>query len=109
MEKVNRNELTLDDLQEQHRRYAEIIGIDNLLKLSDAFGGTNIYIPQRKELEKHKIYNMIYREFDGSNLQKLTQKYGVSKSTVYKIVGAKLGHSIWNVPGQMSLLDMISE
>ena len=58
MEKVNRHELTLDDLQEQHRGYAEIIGLDNLLKLSDAFGGTNIYIPQRKELEKYKIYNM---------------------------------------------------
>lgn len=109
MEKVNRHELTLDDLQEQHRGYAEIIGLDNLLKLSDAFGGTNIYIPQRRELEKYKVYNMIYREFDGSNLQELTQKYGVSKSTVYKIVGDKLGHSSWNVPGQMSLLDMLSE
>ena len=55
MEKLNRHELTLDDLQEQHREYAKIIGLDNLLRLSDAFGGSNIYIPQRKELEKNKI------------------------------------------------------
>ena len=40
-------ELTLDDLQEQHRQYAEVIGIDNLLRLSDTYGGTSIYIPQR--------------------------------------------------------------
>ena len=107
MEKLNRHELTLDDLQEQHREYAKIIGLDNLLRLSDAFGGSNIYIPQRKELEKNKIYDQIYREFDGSNLQELTQKYGVSKSTVYKIVGYKIGHSSWNLPGQMSLLDLL--
>jgi len=107
MEKVNRHELTLDDLQEQHREYARIIGLDNLLKLSDAFGGTNIYIPQRKELEKNKIYNQIYREFDGSNLQELTQKYGVSKSTVYKIVSDKIGRAAWNIPGQMSFMDLM--
>ena len=107
MEKLNRHELTLDDLQEQHREYAKIIGLDNLLRLSDAFGGSNIYIPQRKELEKNKIYDQIYREYDRSNLQELTQKYGVSKSTVYKIVGDKIGHSSWNLPGQMSLLDLL--
>ena len=32
-------ELTLDDLQEQHRQYAEVIGIDNLLRLSILTGG----------------------------------------------------------------------
>lgn len=114
MEKLNRHELTLDDLQEQHRGYAEIIGLDNLLKLSDAFGGTNIYIPQRKELEKYKIYNMIYKEFDGSNLQELTQRYGVSKTTVYNIVQEKR-HEISdrikrekdNLPGQMSIMDIL--
>ncbi len=107
MEQTNRNELTLDDLQEQHRAYAEIIGIDNLLRLSDNFGGTSIYIPQRKELEKNRIYSRIYSEFDGSNLQELTKKYGVSKSTVYKIVGDKLGQGRWDLPGQMSIMDLL--
>lgn len=101
--------LTLDDLQQHHREYAEVIGIDNLLKLSDAFGGTSIYIPQRRELMKNKIYAAIYKEFDGSNLPELTQKYGVSKSTVYKIVQDKVGHCHWNIPGQMSLLDWQKE
>lgn len=114
VEKLNRHELTLDDLQEQHRSYAEIIGLDNLLKLSDAFGGTNIYIPQRKELEKYKIYNMIYKEFDGSNLQELTQRYGVSKTTVYNIVQEKrqeisdrMKREKDNLPGQMSIMDIL--
>lgn len=115
VEKINRHELTLDDLQEQHRSYAEIIGLDNLLKLSDAFGGTDIYIPQRKELEKNKIYNMIYQEFDGSNLQELTQRYGVSKTTVYNIVKEKRQEISSRkkrekeiLPGQMSIMDILS-
>lgn len=97
--------LQLEDLQEQHRQYAQIIGIDNLLKLADEYGGTSIYIPQRRELEKNRIYNQIYREFDGSNMDQLIRRYGVSKSTIYKIVQDKLGRG-GNVPGQMSFADI---
>lgn len=103
--KFNMEDLTLDDLQEQHREYARIIGIDNLLKLADTFGGTSIYIPQKRELIKNKIYAAIYNEFDGANLPELTQKYGVSKSTVYKIVQDKTGHCRWNIPGQISIAE----
>ena len=109
MDKENIYELTLDDLQDQHREYAEVIGVDNLLRLSDKFGGTIINIPQRREQETNRIYRRIYQEFDGSNLQELTQKYGVSKSTVYKIVSDKIGRGVWNIPGQMSLMDMLGE
>lgn len=114
MEKVNRHELTLDDLQEQHREYARIIGLDNLLKLSDAFGGTRIYIPKRKELEKNKIYDMIYEEFDGGNIAELTRKYDVCEATVYKIIADKLEEARkkrkrerWNISGQMSITDFL--
>lgn len=105
--KMEKQELSLDDLQEQHREYAEVVGLDNLLKLADAFGGTSIYIPQRRELVKNKIYAAIYREFDGSNLPELTKKYGVSKSTVYNIVQDKIGRCSCNIPGQMSFADWL--
>ncbi len=104
MKKEN-EKLTMDDLQEQHREYAQVIGLDNLLKLSDNFGGTSIYIPQRKELEKNRIYRLIYKEFDGSNLHELAKKYKVSKSTIYTIVSDKIGKCSYNIPGQMSILD----
>lgn len=100
--------LTLDDLSGQHREYAQLIGLDNLLKLADTFGGTSIYIPQKRELMKNKVYGEIYKEFDGSNLLTLTQKYGVSKSTVYKIVQDKIGRCSWDIPGQMSLADYLA-
>ena len=109
MADINKDGLTLDDLQQQHREYAEIIGLDNLLKLADTFGGKSIYIPQRRELMKNKVYAAIYKEFDGSNLPELTQKYGISKSTIYKIVQDKVGHCSWNIPGQRSLADWMDE
>lgn len=105
MGKEKEEELSLDDLQEQHRQYAEVIGIDNLLKLSDMYGGTSIYIPQRRELMKNRIYNAVYREFDGGNVDQLVKKYGVSKSTIYKIVGDRIGRG-GQLPGQMSFADL---
>ena len=104
-DRINKEQLTLEDLQEQHRQYAEIIGIENLLRLADVYGGTSIYIPQRRELVKNRIYNMIYKEFDGSNIEQLTRKYGVSKSTIYKIVQDKIGRA-GPLPGQLTFADI---
>lgn len=79
-------ELCIDNLQEQHKGIAEIIGIDALIKLSDYYGGTQIYVPQTFELLKELKYKKISEEFDGNNIQQLAIKYKVSESTVYRIV-----------------------
>lgn len=42
--------LTVDDLQEQHRGIAEAVGVEGLISLTDVYGGSSIYIPQKKEL-----------------------------------------------------------
>lgn len=114
MEKLNRHELTLDDLQEQHREYAEVIGLDNLLKMSDYFGGQRIYIPKRRELEKKKTYKMIYEEFNGSNIAELTRKYDVCETTVYNIISDRLEEARKKrkqekekIQGQMSIMDFL--
>ncbi|MGN1144892.1 MAG: Mor transcription activator family protein, partial [Acetatifactor sp.] len=75
-------ELTKEDLQEQHQEFAEVIGVENLIKLSNYFGGTSIYIPQRRELVKLKVYGMIKAEYNGTNIKELAGKYDVSESTV---------------------------
>lgn len=99
-------ELTIDDLQEQHREYAEVIGVDNLIKLSRAFGGSSIYIPQEKELVKNKIYRAISEEFDGTNMKKLAVKYKVSEATVYNVVRDQINRGARiNIPGQMNFAD----
>lgn len=96
---VNRMEketLTLEDIQERHRQYAEIVGVENLMKLSEVYGGENIYVPKMKNLLKNKTYGMIYDEFDGGNIKQLENKYDVSKSTIYKIIRNKSGNHTGN-------------
>ena len=95
--------LTLEDLQEQHREIAELIGLDGLLKLAEAYGGTSLYIPQVRELKKNRIYKAILGEYDGTNIKQLSGKYQVSEATVYKILKDKIGQV--QIPGQMSFAD----
>lgn len=103
--KENEDAVRLEDLQEQHRQYAEVIGIDNLLALSENFGGMQIYIPKKDELLKIKKYKAISDEFDGSNIKDLAVKYDVSESTVYRIVREQIVKWYRNVPGQLSFLN----
>lgn len=78
--------ITLEDLNDEHREIAEIIGIKNLLTLSEYLGGMQFYIPKKDKLTKNTIYKAIMKEFDGTNIKKLASKYDVSESTVYRII-----------------------
>lgn len=98
--------LTIDDLQEQHREYAEVIGVDNIIKLSETFGGSSFYIPKKQELVKNKIFRAISEEYDGANIKELCAKYDVAESTVYKIVRDQIVKgSRKSIPGQMNFAD----
>lgn len=101
------NALTVDDLEEQYRAIARAVGLDGLKKLCDHFGGSSIYIPQRRKLIENRRETAIYREYDGNNIKQLAARYGVSESTVYNIVRDRLiTKKGGNVLGQMSLADM---
>lgn len=108
-------ELTIGDLQEQHKEFAEVLGMENLIRLSEHFGGTSIYVPQRRELVKQRVYGMIRREYDGTNIKELASRYEVSESTVYNVVrdilmrGAEKREAKNNIPGQMNLAECLSE
>lgn len=97
--------IDLDDLQEQHKEYALVIGIDNLIKLSENFGGTQIYIPKKEELIKLKKYKAISEEFNGYNIKELTKKYDVSESTVYRIIKEQIKKAPKQLEGQMDFTD----
>ncbi len=118
-------ELTVDDLPEKYREIATVIGIDNLIKLSRAFGGNHFYIPQEDAIIKDKVHKTIFREFDGTNKRQLASKYHVSESTVYNIVKKQIDGNTKKeeqddenerrkgkkkkdagIQGQMSLLDL---
>jgi len=104
---LRKEDLTLDDLQEQHREYAELIGIENLIHLSQYFGGTQIYIPMPGELFKKRKYELIQEEFNGFNIRELAKKYDVSESTVYRLVRDQVIRKNTPIEGQMSLGDFL--
>ena len=96
-----------EDLSENHREYARVIGIEALLKLCKEFGGTQIYIPKPEELMRPRLYRIIREEYDkGQNsMSELARKYGVSESTVYRLVRDQIGRK--NIPGQMDIFDYL--
>lgn len=100
--------LTIDDLQDQHRDIAEAVGIAGLISLTDMFGGSSIYIPQKKELVKMRVYRNILEEYDGTNIKELTVRYHVCESTVYNIVRDKIvkGSAKKQIPGQINFADI---
>lgn len=102
------SKLTMDDLEEQHRQIAEVIGIECLLKLAEHFSGSGIYLPQLKTLVMNKIHSTILDEYDGTNVRQLASKYQVSQSTVYNIVREKIlkGSAKKQMPGQINIFDM---
>ena len=102
------NSLTLDDLQENHRAIADAVGIEGLKLLCKCFGESGIYIPQYRELVKNKVYDNIYKEYDGRNIKELASKYDVSESTVYNIVRDQItkGNMKKTLPGQMNIADL---
>ncbi len=107
--------LRVEDLQEQHQEFAEVLGMDNLLRLSEHFGGTSIYVPQKRELVKLKIFGLIRQEYNGTNIKELAGKYDLSESTVYNVLrdmlmkGAAKKEAKVNIPGQQSLVDWMPE
>lgn len=100
--------LTVDDLQEQHRGIAEAVGIAGLISLTDMFGGSSIYIPQKKELVKNRVYRNILQAYDGTNIKELAVRYNVCESTVYNIVKDKIikGSARQQIPGQINFADI---
>lgn len=73
-------------MKKRHKEYIELIGMENLTTLSHIFGGTSIYIPKEKELQKGEKYKKILEEFTGENTKELAKKYHVSERTIYRMI-----------------------
>lgn len=82
-------EIRNEDLNENHLLIADIIGVYNLSKLIEVFGGTQLYIPTYKQAFKKFFYRKIKAEFNGENAKELANKYNISQSTIYRLIRTK--------------------
>ncbi len=77
----------IDDLRGSARELADVIGMEAFIKLVDAYGGTSgLYIPQADTIVIPMRDELIRREFDGYNYDKLARKWGLTDRYVREIV-----------------------
>lgn len=67
---------------EQMEVIAERVKFD----FAHSFGGQVIYIPSVRSTHAQRIYQKIFREFDGKNQNQLARKYGYSAQWIYRIL-----------------------
>lgn len=82
---MDKNELRLEDLTENHRYIADIIGIDALIKVCENMGGTAITIPTDKGLHKNYIRRRVLENKNLLSPKQIAKKCGCCESTVYNI------------------------
>ncbi|WP_341674964.1 Mor transcription activator family protein [Niveibacterium sp. SC-1] len=57
--------------------------------MSTRVGGAEVYCPKRLEVDRAQRDAAILRDFTGRNLAEVCRRYGVSKTTVYRVVGER--------------------
>mgnify|MGYP005835036007 CR=1 FL=1 len=90
-------ELTADELPEEYKELASIIGIENLMKLTQRYGGAALYIPKYDSVTKTIRNKRIKEEFNGGNYKELALKYNLCETWIRNIINSK------ELDGQLSL------
>ncbi len=78
--------ITLEDLPESYRIIAQIIGLENAIRLSEHLGGLAYYFPKIDNLITKKRDEVIRKEFNGANRKDLARKYCLSEIWIRQIV-----------------------
>lgn len=79
-------EIRLEDLAETQRDIAELVGIENYIKLSKRYGGdSSLYIQKYSEISKNARNREIRKKFNGHNIPHLANIYDLSERQVRMI------------------------
>ena len=86
------SDVTIDDLPEAHRKFADVLGVNNTLMLCDYFGGGVVSIPRID-----KVYNKVVGDKKiaeayqkGMTFQQLRKTFCLSKVQITRIVKASI-------------------
>lgn len=101
------DQVKLENLDEEQKALAELIGLEGLKNLVRAYNGTSIYVPKIESLEKTVRDEYIKEEFDGGNYRELALKYGLTETWIRNIVLEKAKEiKARPLDGQMSIFDL---
>ena len=68
-----------------YKEISEIVGLDNTLKIYLRFKGQQITFPVRL-YNSHMIQQSVIKEYDGTNISELAQKYDYSEKTIRRMI-----------------------
>lgn len=71
-----------------YKELADLIGIENTLKLNSIYGGQQISFP-KKIISSKYCEEQIRLEYDGNNLKQLSKKYGYTERWIRSILKNK--------------------
>ena len=77
---------SLEDVGESCRTLVEMIGLENVLKLSAYSMGDKIYFPKVERLIAPARNRRIRREYNGFNIKELAQAYDLTTNQIMNIV-----------------------
>ena len=79
-------DIRLDDLTGNQREIAELIGLDNYIKLSKCYGGdSSLYIQKYSEIVKNARNREIRKKYNGYNIRQLARMYNLSEQHIRQI------------------------
>lgn len=78
--------ISLEDLIDSQREIADLIGLDNYIKLVRYYGGDSPYIQTQSKLIKSSRNSKIREAADGYNVKELARQHGLSVRHLYNIV-----------------------
>ena len=80
------DDITLDELPNEQKSIAELIGLDEYKKLVKDYGGTSIYIYNTETLLRCNRNAEIRKHFNGYNFKELALMFGLSERCIRKII-----------------------
>ena len=75
----------IDLYNDIYKEISEIVGLDNTLKIYLRFKGQQITFPVRL-YNSHMIQQNVIKEYDGTNIAELAQKYDYSEKTIRRMI-----------------------
>jgi len=80
------DDLKIEDLPERYREMADLIGVDNTLKLAEKYPKQGFYFIGLQKVIIDKKAEYIRKNFNGANHKDLARATGYSERWVYEIL-----------------------
>ena len=85
------NSLDPQDFPEPYNEMAELIGVQNAVKVFEIFEGQSVYFLKLDKVVSKRRNELIRKQYDGFNALKLAQKYGLSVTWIKELVKEEQG------------------